>query len=110
MFGTVRALALLLSVVVVAAAACSPPAAKSPQIERTVFTVSGMHCDSCNAAIAGTLQGTAGVLEASADYTKGEAVAVYRPQQVSAGSLKAEIEKLGYSVTATTTTAVENES
>jgi copper chaperone CopZ len=66
-----------------------------------------MHCDSCNAAIAGTLQGMAGVVEASADYTKGEAVAVYRPKQVSAGTLEDAIEKLGYTVTAMTTAPVE---
>jgi len=50
----------------------------------------------------------AGVVEASADYTKGEAVAVYRLKQVSAGTLEAAIEKLGYTVTATTTAPVES--
>jgi hypothetical protein len=47
------------------------------------------------------------VREASADYTKGEAVAVHRPQQVTAAVLKAEIEKLGYTVTVMSTTPVE---
>jgi copper chaperone CopZ len=103
-----RFLAGLLVFAVVTAAACSAPEGESPRLERTVFTVSGMHCDSCNAAIAGTLQGMAGVAEASADYTKGQATAVYRPKQVSAGTLEAAIEKLGYTVTAASTTPVES--
>ena len=103
---TVSSVAWLLAVAALMAAACSRPEGKSPEVVRTVFTVSGMHCDNCNAAIAGTLQGVDGVLEASADYTKGEAVVVYRPKQVSAGELTTEIDKLGYTVTATSTTAV----
>ena len=108
MTGTMRLLAGLLALAVVTAAACSAPEGESPGLERTVFTVTGMHCDSCNAAIAGALQEMAGVVEASADYTKGEAVAVYRLKQVSAGTLEAAIEKLGYTVTATTTAPVES--
>jgi len=110
MTGTMRPLACLLVLAVLTTAACSPPEGNVPELERTVFTVSGMHCDSCNAAIAGTLQEMAGVLEASADYSKGEAVAVYRPQQVSAGTLEAAIEKLGYTVTAMSTMPVESSS
>jgi copper chaperone CopZ len=105
----VRCVACLLAVALMAAG-CSRPEDESPEVVRTVFTVSGMHCDSCNAAIAGALQGKDGVLEASADYTKGEAVAVYRPTQVSAVELTAEIDKLGYTVTATSTTPVETSS
>ena len=108
MTGTVRTVACLLSLAVLTAAACSLPEGGSPEVVRTVFTVSGMHCDNCNAAITGALQGMGGVVEASADYTKGEAVAVYRPKQVSADELTAEIGKLGYTVTATSTTPVES--
>ena len=104
----VRSFSIVLALAVVVAAGCSPPSGESPEVVRTVFTVSGMHCDNCNAAIAGTLQGIAGVREASADYTKGEAVAVHRPQQVTAAVLKAEIERLGYTVTAMSTTPVES--
>ena len=107
MNGTVRSVVCLLALALLTTAACAPKG-ESSEVVRTVFTVSGMHCDSCNAAIAGTLQATAGVVEASADYTKGEAVAVYRPKQVSADALKAEIEKLGYAVTAMATTPVES--
>jgi copper chaperone CopZ len=108
MTGTVRTVACLLAVAALMAAGCSRPEDESPEVVRTVFTVSGMHCDSCNAAIAGALQGKDGVLEASADYTKGEAVAVHRPKQVSAGELRAEIDKLGYTVTAKSTEPVES--
>ena len=108
MTGTVRTVACLLSLAVLTAAACSLPEGDSPEVVRTVFTVSGMHCDNCNAAITGTLLGIDGVVEVSADYTKGEAVAVLRPKQVSADELKAAIEKLGYTVTAMETTAVES--
>jgi copper chaperone CopZ len=108
MTGTMRFLACLLVLVMLTTAACTPPRGESPELERTEFAVTGMHCDSCNAAIAGTLQGMVGVVEASADYTKGEAVAVYRPKQVSAGTLEAAIEKLGYTVTAASTTPVES--
>lgn len=107
---TVTTVACVLAVAALMAAGCSRPEGESPEVVRTVFTVSGMHCDNCNAAITGTLQGIGGVLEASADYTKGEAVAVYRPKQVSAGELTAEIDKLGYTVTATSTTPVESSS
>ena len=105
---TVTTVACMLAVAALMAAACSRPEGESPEVVRTVFTVSGMHCDNCNAAITGALQGMGGVVEASADYTKGEAMAVYRPKQVSAGELKAEIDKLGYTVTAASTTPVEN--
>ena len=105
---TVTTVACMLAVAALMAAACSRPEDESPKVVRTVFTVSGMHCDNCNAAITGALQGMGGVVEASADYTKGEAVAVYRPKQVSADELKAEIDKLGYTVTAMSTTPVES--
>ena len=110
MDGTAKTVAVVVMLVALAAVACSPPKGESSQAVRTVFTVSGMHCDSCNAAIADALQGTAGVIEASADYMTGEAVAVHRLHEVSAEELKAAIEKLGYTVTAMTTTPVETTS
>ncbi|HOC41478.1 MAG TPA: heavy-metal-associated domain-containing protein [Thermoanaerobaculales bacterium] len=106
MTATVRPAACLLSLALLMVAACSPPEGRPPEAVRTVFTVSGMHCDSCNAAVSAALEGADGVLEASADYTKGQAAAVYRAKRVSAEELKAEIEKLGYTVTAMTTTPV----
>ena len=76
-------------------------------LERTVFTVEGMHCDGCSSAITDALTGTDGVETASADHEMGIAEAVYRPRQVGAEELKTEIEKLGYTVTGTNTETVE---
>jgi copper chaperone CopZ len=74
---------------------------------RTVFTVEGMHCDGCSSSITAALTGMDGVEEASADHEQGVAEAVYRPREVDVEELKAEIEKLGYTVTGTETDAVE---
>lgn len=74
---------------------------------RTVFTVEGMHCDGCSSAITEALSVTDGVEGASADHEKGVAEAVYQPRAVDVEELKAEIEKLGYTVTGMETEAVE---
>lgn len=101
---------LVIAAVVVVALVFSavPATAGAPAgLVRTVFTVEGMHCDGCTAAIVGALQRIDGVVEASADHEKGQAVAVYRPRKASADELKQAIEKLGYTVTAMETTPVE---
>ena len=74
---------------------------------RTVFTVEGMHCDSCSSAITTALEKTDGVVEASADWELGIAEAVYHAHQVDVETLKAEIEDLGYTVTGTKTATLE---
>jgi len=48
------------------------------------------------------------VNEAKADHEKGTAEATYRPRKVEADKLKAEIEKLGYTVTGMETESVES--
>jgi Cu2+-exporting ATPase len=75
---------------------------------RTVFTVQGMHCGGCSSTITATLEKVHGVNEALADHEKGTAEAIYRPRKVDAEKLKAEIEKLGYTVTGMETEAVES--
>ena len=77
-------------------------------VVKTVFTVSGMHCGGCSSTITATLERVDGVDEASADHEKGTAEAIYRPRKVDADELKAEIEKLGYTVTEMETEAVES--
>lgn len=79
-----------------------------PDTVRTVFTVEGMHCGGCSSTITATLERVVGVVEASADHDKGIAEAVYNPRKVEADDLKAEIEKLGYTVTAMKTETVES--
>ena len=97
------AILLLLSVLVGPAAAGG-----RSDLVRTVFTVKGMHCDGCSSTITATLERVEGVDEASADHEKGTAEATYRPRKVEADKLKAEIEKLGYTVTGMETEAVES--
>jgi len=78
-----------------------------PDTVRTTFQVAGMHCGGCSSAIIATLEKMSGVVEASADHEKGVAEAVYHPRKVGLEELKAEIEKLGYTVTGMETEAVE---
>ena len=78
-----------------------------PDTVRTAFQVKGMHCGGCSSTITATLEKVDGVIEASADHEKGLAEAVYRPRKVEADELKAEIEKLGYTVTGMETEATE---
>ncbi len=75
-------------------AACNHKADRS----RTIFTVDGMHCDACSTSIVTTLESVEGVNEAAADHAMGTAEAIYRPRTVDVDTLKAEIEKLGYTV------------
>ena len=74
---------------------------------KTVFTVTGMHCGGCSSTITATLERLDGVDEAHADHKKGTAEAIYRPRKLDVDELKAEIEKLGYTVTRMETEAVE---
>lgn len=95
--------ALLAAGIFVALASCGQKADQS----RTVFTVEGMHCDACSTSIVATLEKVEGLDGASADHETGVAEAIYRPGKVDVDALKAEIEKLGYTVTATETETVE---
>ena len=71
------------------------------------FTVEGMHCESCSSAITDALEKVEGVDSASADHVEGSAEAVYEAPGASAEQLAAEIEGLGYTVTAVKTTPVK---
>jgi copper chaperone CopZ len=77
-------------------------------LARTVFAVEGMHCGNCSSTITATLKKVDGVVEASADHQEGRAEAVYHPRKVDVEKLKAEIEKLGYTVTGMETEAIED--
>jgi copper chaperone CopZ len=74
-------------------------AGDAPAVVRTTFTVEGMHCDACSAAIVSTLERIDGVLSATADHERGVAEAVYRSRQVDPEDMEAAIERLGYTVT-----------
>lgn len=85
---------LIVAGLLVGMAACNHEADQS----RTFFTVEGMHCDACSTSIVTALERVDGVNEASADHEKGTAEATYQPRTVEADTLRAEIEKLGYTV------------
>ena len=84
-------------------------AADRPDTVRTVFVVEGMHCDGCSSTIRGTLERMDGVIEASADHEKGSAEVLYYPNKVKPEQLEEAIEKLGYTVTAASTAAAEED-
>ena len=65
------------------------------------FMVEGMTCESCSNAITETLSNMEGVEGASADHLAGTAEAVFLSPGVTPEQLAAEIEGLGYTVTAT---------
>ncbi len=103
-----RVLVRNLAVVFALLALEAPLAADSPpDTVRTTFQVEGMHCGGCSSAIIATLEKADGVIEVSADHEKGVAKVVYRPRKVEVDELKAEIEKLGYTVTGMETEAVD---
>lgn len=87
----VVALAALLALTVVG---CS----RSTTVEAE-FTVEGMHCESCSAAITRALTGIDGVETATADHAAGSAAARFRSPQVTPERLETAIEDLGYTVT-----------
>jgi copper chaperone CopZ len=94
---------MMFMTIALAAFACN-----RPDTVQTVFQVEGMHCDSCSAAITESLEHVDGVIEASADYQEGVAQARYHSRKVKVEELKAEIEKLGYTVTSMKTERVES--
>jgi copper chaperone CopZ len=94
------------AIFVLASAVLTLTACGRPDTVHTAFTIEGMHCDECSTAITASLEKTDGVIEASADYQQGTADVVYHARKVKVETLKAEIEKLGYTVTGMTTEAV----
>lgn len=93
---------VVLTVCVGALAGCG--ASEPAQV---VFTVEGMTCESCSTAITETLSKVEGVERASADHVAGSAEAVFVGSEVTVEQLSAEIEGLGYTVTATEVTPVQ---
>jgi Cu2+-exporting ATPase len=93
--------------IIVLGLAVAAAAGEQAETVRTVYTVEGMHCGGCSAAITAALEKVEGVVEASADHEKGLATAVYDPREVGVEELQAVIEKLGYTVTGAKTEAVK---
>lgn len=95
-------LGIAVVIVAVAAGGCS----RSTTVH-TSFTVEGMHCESCSSAITEALERVDGVESASADHAAGSAEATFRTPGATPEQLAAEIEGLGYTVTAIKTTPIE---
>ena len=96
-------------VFVLAATMVAPALADSrPEVVRTAFVVEGMHCDGCSSAITATVGKLDGVIEVAADHEAGSAEVVDRPRSGDEEDIKTAIEKLGYTVTGSTTEAVED--
>jgi copper chaperone len=92
---TIRRLAILgLAMMAVAAGGCR----RSEPVE-IAFTVEGMHCEGCEAAITQALERVDGVEAASADQAAGIGIATCRSRKVDPQQLAGEIEGLGYTVT-----------
>lgn len=101
-----RAKRLLLMSAVVAVAILAAACSRSTAVTAS-FTVEGMHCESCSAAITDALMKVDGVESASADHVAGTADATFHEPEATPEQLTAEIEGLGYTVTSVTITPVE---
>ena len=95
---------LVMAGLFVGLAACD----RQPDQARTIFTVTGMHCDACSTSIVTTLEKLDGVNEAVADHETGIAEATYLPRKVDVNNLKSEIETLGYTVIGVETVTVDS--
>jgi len=93
---------VIFAVVMVAVAAMVAGCGRTTTVHAS-FTVEGMHCESCSSAITEALEKLDGVESASADHAAGSAEASFRSPGVSPEQLAAEIEGLGYTVTAVET-------
>lgn len=75
---------------------------KKPQGKNIIFTIRGMHCNSCAMNIDGELEDTQGVFSAETNYAKSRTTVTYDPTKVSEGRLKEVIKSLGYLVVEST--------
>ena len=80
--------------VILGSAAC-----RRAELLEISFTVEGMHCDGCSAAITSALEAMDGVVRASADHVTGTADATFTSPPADPDRMSAEIESLGYTVT-----------
>ncbi|MDH7500082.1 MAG: copper ion binding protein, partial [candidate division NC10 bacterium] len=66
--------------------------------ERTILTITGMHCASCARAIEAALLRLDGVHEASVNFASEQAEVVFNPARVSRRALEEAVEASGYQV------------
>ena len=67
--------------------------------KRITFKIEGMECPNCSMILERVEDKLAGVLLAEASYRKGQMLVEFDEKQVSEVEIRAEIERMGYSVT-----------
>lgn len=65
-------------------------------MEKMIFKISGMHCNSCAMNIDGELEDTGKVISVSTSYAKGQTVVEFDPHKISEEEIKEIIGKVGY--------------
>jgi len=70
-----------------------------PKITKKSFDITGMHCNSCASGIQMVLQGTDGVLSASASYDSKKGEVEFDEEKTSLENIIKAIEQLGYKAT-----------
>jgi len=70
-----------------------------PTIKKVGINISGMHCASCASGIQMVLQGTDGVLNASASYDSKKGEVEFDEEKTNLESIIKAIEQLGYKAT-----------
>lgn len=65
-------------------------------MEKAIFSINGMSCGHCAAAVTKALKGLAGVSEADVDLRTKQATVVYDPAKVSPDALKDAVRDAGY--------------
>jgi copper chaperone CopZ len=68
--------------------------------KNAVMTIDGMHCSNCSMILEGLEDRLDGVDRIEASYHKGQMKIVYDDARVSEAQIRAEVQRLGYQVTA----------
>lgn len=71
-----------------------------PKIKKVGLAIEGMHCNSCSSGIQMVLQGTDGVLNASANYDSKRGEVEFDEEKTNIDTIVKAIEQLGYKATA----------
>ncbi|UCG84711.1 MAG: cadmium-translocating P-type ATPase [Dehalococcoidia bacterium] len=74
------------------------PKAGGQRLDKVTFSLTGMHCASCAAAIEGSLNDLVGVSRTTVNFANEKAYIEYDPEQVSIQSLEQAVRNAGYDV------------
>jgi len=65
-------------------------------MKKSVFKISGMHCNSCSLNIDWELEDAKGVKEAKTSYARQETTVIYDDELISSEKIIGVIKKIGY--------------